>query len=66
VQGEIKPFGAVDKSFAAAEGEGDRSLAYWREAHRRYFSPYCTAIGRSFDESTPLVCKRFKLVYKAQ
>lgn len=65
VQVEIKPFGAVDESFAAAEGEGDRSLEYWRAVHRRYFSPYCTAIGRSFDEATPLVCERFKLVYQA-
>jgi len=63
VQVEIKPFGTVDGSFAAAEGEGDRSLEYWRAVHRRYFSPYCTSIGRSFDEATPLVCERFKLVY---
>jgi uncharacterized protein YhfF len=61
---EVKPFGAVDASFAAAEGEGDRSLEYWREGHRRYFLPYCKSIGRPFDENTPLVCERFKLVYK--
>lgn len=64
VQVEIKPYGLVDESFAAAEGEGDRSLAYWQDAHRRYFSPYCSSIGRPFDKNTPLVCERFRLLYK--
>jgi uncharacterized protein YhfF len=27
-------FNEVDASFARDEGEGDRSLAYWRDAHR--------------------------------
>src|SRR3954452_21515161 len=30
-------FDQVDEAFAYDEGEGDRSLAYWREAHTRYF-----------------------------
>ena len=30
-------FGEVDAAFAYEEGEGDRSLAYWRNAHRRLF-----------------------------
>src|SRR5439155_1140188 len=29
----LLPFGAVDAAFAAAEGEGDRSLVWWRAAH---------------------------------
>jgi uncharacterized protein YhfF len=65
VRVEIKAYGVVDGSFAAEEGEGDRSLDHWREVHRRYFSPYCISIGRTFDQNTPLVCERFKLVYKA-
>jgi len=32
------PFGAVDAAFAAAEGEGDRSLAWWQAAHTAYFA----------------------------
>jgi uncharacterized protein YhfF len=31
-------FDKVDTAFAFDEGEGDRSLGYWREAHRRYFT----------------------------
>lgn len=50
-------FGNVDAAFAHEEGEGDRSLAYWRQAHRNYF-------GRQgkFSEDMMLMCERFRLV----
>jgi len=35
---DVVPFREVTAEFAAAEGEGDGSLSYWREAHRRYLS----------------------------
>ncbi|MBO0398673.1 ASCH domain-containing protein [Aeromonas veronii] len=31
------PFDKVDAAFAAEEGEGDGSLAWWREAHKAFF-----------------------------
>lgn len=34
---EVRAFGIVDGEFAAAEGEGDLSLAYWREVHWALF-----------------------------
>lgn len=61
---EIKPFDQVDAAFAYEEGEGDRSLAYWREAHRRYFTRTLAVIGREFDEMMPLVCERFQVLYR--
>ena len=50
-------FGEVDGAFAHEEGEGDRSLNYWRQAHRIYF-------GRQgkFREDMMLMCERFRLV----
>ncbi len=30
-------FDGIDEAFAALEGEGDRSLAFWRAAHEDYF-----------------------------
>jgi hypothetical protein len=30
-------FDEVDEAFAYDQGEGDRFLQYWREAHTRYF-----------------------------
>jgi len=50
-------FGDVDAAFAFEEGEGDRSLAYWRSAHRNYFGRQ----GR-FREDMTLMCERFRLV----
>ena len=58
-QVDTKPFGEVDEEFAWVEGEGDRSLAYWRAAHERFFA----------DEGTPIsdddlvVLERFELVW---
>ena len=47
----------VDDAFAYAEGEGDRSLDFWRTAHRNYFGRQ----GR-FSEDVMLICERFRLV----
>jgi uncharacterized protein YhfF len=50
-------FGEVDAAFAHDEGEGNRSLAYWRKAHRQYFG----RLGK-FSEDMMLMCERFRLV----
>jgi len=57
------PFHAVDAAFAAEEGEGDRTLAWWRTAHRNYFSRVSAKLGCEFDENTPVICQRFRLVW---
>lgn len=59
----IVPYDQVDESFAYDEGEGDRSLAYWRDAHWRFFSRVCEALDRSVSPSMSLVCERFHVVY---
>lgn len=53
----------VGPDFAFEEGEGDRSLDFWRAAHKRYFSRTLPPIGREFSEEMPLVCERFRLRY---
>jgi uncharacterized protein YhfF len=50
-------FDEVDANFAFEEGEGDRSLDYWRKAHRAYF-----ARQGKFSEDMMLMCERFRLV----
>jgi uncharacterized protein YhfF len=60
----IRKYNEVDADFARAEGEGDRSLKYWRQAHKNYFSRTLPKIGREFSEDMPLVCERFKVIYK--
>ena len=58
----VLPFAEVDAAFAFDEGEGDRSLDYWREAHRRFFRRALPE-GHTFDEQMPVVCERFSKVY---
>ena len=60
----IRMYNEVDEQFAGEEGEGDLSLEYWRDAHKRFFSRTLPAIGREFSEDMPLVCERFKIVWK--
>jgi uncharacterized protein YhfF len=60
----IRQYNEVDSDFAQAEGEGDFSLDYWREAHRNFFSRTLQKIGREFKEDMPLVCERFQVIYK--
>lgn len=62
-QVEIRPFAEVDADFAAAEGEGDGSLDYWRAAHWNYFSRRCEVLGRIPSEDMPVILERFDLVY---
>ena len=58
----VVPFDAVDAEFAHAEGEGDRSLAWWRAAHTAYFGRMLAPLGRSLDGTSLVVCERFRLI----
>jgi len=61
---EVRRYGDVDAAFAAREGEGDGSLAYWRDGHFRYFDPYMRArFGRGLTEDEPLVLEPFDVVW---
>ena len=57
------PFHLVDAEFAAEEGEGDGSLAWWQAAHREYFGRVCAKLGSEFDETTSVICQRFRLLW---
>jgi uncharacterized protein YhfF len=56
---EVRRFGDVDAEFAWTEGEGDRSLAFWREAHIRFFAEG----GEAVSEDTEVVLERFELLW---
>ena len=60
---EIRAFRDVDAAFAAAEGEGDRSLEYWRRAHWEYFARRCESLGREPGDEMPVILERFDLIY---
>ncbi len=60
---EVVPYGEVTAEYAAIEGEGDGSLAYWRKAHWDYFSRECKRIKREPSESMPVVCCVFEVLH---
>lgn len=57
------PFNEVDAVFAFDEGEGDRSLDYWRQAHWNFFSRCCAELGTEPAVDMPVMCQRFELLY---
>lgn len=59
----IVPFGDITAEYAAIEGEGDGSLAYWREVHWRYYQRELAAFGRAPTQDMPIVCERFEVVF---
>lgn len=61
---EVVPFDEVTAEHAYLEGEGDRSLRYWRDVHEAFFNKGFETIEQEFDNKIPVVCERFKLVYK--
>jgi len=56
-------FAEVDAQFAFDEGEGDRSLEYWRSAHQAYFSREAALLDIEFDDRSIVCCERFILLY---
>ena len=64
VEVTIRKYNEVDAQFSHDEGEGDQSLNYWREAHKNFFSRILSKIGNEFSEDMPLVCERFRVIYK--
>ena len=59
----VVPFDEVTAEHAFREGEGDRSLAYWREVHESFLKEELSSIGRTFDGSTRVVCEEFEVIY---
>ncbi|MDF1799580.1 MAG: methyltransferase domain-containing protein [Planctomycetota bacterium] len=55
----------IDAEFAHTEGEGDKSLEYWREGHARYFVRRFHALGLEPDINPLLAAERFEVVHSA-
>lgn len=60
---DVVPFSEVDETFAAAEGEGDLTLDYWRACHWACFAQELAEFGRAPEPEMPVVCERFEVVY---
>ncbi|MBO6514509.1 MAG: ASCH domain-containing protein [Phycisphaerales bacterium] len=59
-------FKDVDEQFAYDEGEGDRTLKWWRQAHWDFFSRTLPEIGKEPSEDMILLCERFRVIYSEE
>ncbi len=59
----LTTFGEVTPDHARKEGEGDRSLSYWRQVHEAFFTEELKETGERFREDLMLVCEEFQRVY---
>ncbi len=62
----IIPFNKVSEEFAYKEGEGDRTLSYWRKVHRDFFTKELEKYSKEFNEDMLVVLEEFKVVYKRE
>ena len=54
----------VSAEFAFLEGEGDRSLEWWRKAHWDFFAKECEELNIEPCEEMMLVLETFRVVYQ--
>ena len=57
------PFKEVTEEFAAKEGEGDKTLSFWRKVHRKVFTLELKEYSKKFSEDILVVCEEFEVVY---
>ncbi|HWM87865.1 MAG TPA: ASCH domain-containing protein [Kofleriaceae bacterium] len=55
-------FGDVGEDAAVLEGEGDLTLADWREGHLRYFEREAAGMQMRFDDDEEIMLERFRVV----
>jgi uncharacterized protein YhfF len=64
VRVEIYQFDQVPEEVAIAEGEGDLSLEYWREAHIDFFTPFLESWGITDLDREKLITEFYELVHR--
>ena len=59
----VTPFLQVHPYHGYLEGEGDRTLKFWREVHEIFFKPDYEAAGKDFDPMGEVVLEEFDVIY---
>lgn len=60
----VVPFDQVTGEHAYKEGEGDRTLRFWKAVHEKFFSECLKEAGLQFAPDMRVVCEEFEVVYK--
>ena len=61
---EQVPFNQITEEYAAIEGEGDKSLKYWKEVHWKYYSREMKEFDEKPTEDMVIVCEHFETIWK--
>lgn len=64
VRVEFFKFCKVTEGVAKAEGEGDMSIEYWKNGHRKFFEPYLKDWQITDLDNEQVVTEFFEVVYK--
>ena len=59
----VQPFKQVSADHAFKEGEGDKSLAHWRQVHEDFFTEWLREAGMIFTPESKVVLEEFRKVY---
>ncbi len=59
---EIVKFADITEEYATIEGEGDKTLAYWKRVHWDYYSREMQAYNETPTEDMELVCEIFQTI----
>lgn len=59
----VVPFREVDAEHARREGEGDLTLAWWRQVHEAFFARELARMGQAFTPDMLVVCEEFRRVW---
>ena len=59
----VQSFYQVSADHAFKEGEGDKSLAYWRQVHEKFFTGCLGEAGLTFTPDSKVVLEEFRKVF---
>lgn len=59
----VELFNQVSAQHAFKEGEGDKSLAYWRQVHEDFFRDCLGEVWLTFTPESKVVLEEFRKVY---
>lgn len=57
-------FKDITEEYAAIEGEGDKSLKYWRKSHWEYYGREMAEFNDTPTEDMEIICEQFELIWK--
>ncbi|QEN03541.1 GNAT family N-acetyltransferase [Thiospirochaeta perfilievii] len=60
---KIIKFNEISENEAKLEGEGNKTLKYWREGHKKFFKIDYENDEKEFSEEIPVLFERFHVIY---